>query len=274
MAHRHGLLSELPAVVAELGPGDSLGILLAALISGVETGYAFDVVEYANNRRNVEVFDQLTMMFRQREDIPGEIEFPRVSPCLESYDFPSSILTEAHLRRVLDEARLESIREAVLNIGESDDRLAPISYVVPWHDSTLRAEGELDMVYSQAVLEHVDNLPMTYQACHDSLKPGGIMSHQIDFKCHGCASKWNGHWGISDFRWKLLRGKRPYLLNRQPHSAHLKLLSECNFEIVCDMITKDETGIKREDLASSFSDISDDDVVTTGAFIQATRKTS
>ena len=39
-----GCLFEYPKTVAELGPGDSIGIGLAALISGADEYYAFDVV--------------------------------------------------------------------------------------------------------------------------------------------------------------------------------------------------------------------------------------
>jgi len=271
-AHTHGLLAKPPAVVAELGPGDSLGILLAALISGSNTGYAFDVVRFANDTRNIDIFDQLVTLFRQREAIPGDEEFPKVRPRLESYEFPSGILPPDHLDRALDQQRLESLRNALLNLGEENDPTASITYVVPWHDAGLLDEAQVDMVYSQAVLEHVDDLPMTYAACRRWLKPGGVMSHLIDFKSHGYARRWNGHWAYSDIRWKLIRGKKPYLLNRQPHSRHVELLAECNFELVCDMTVRDDTGIKREELTAALKGASDDDLVTSIALMQARKK--
>ena len=51
--------TELPAIVAELGPGDSLGIGFAALLSGCTKIYAFDVVKYWDNDRNVKIFDDI-----------------------------------------------------------------------------------------------------------------------------------------------------------------------------------------------------------------------
>jgi hypothetical protein len=60
------------------------------------------------------------------------------------------------------------------------------------------------MVFSQAVFEHVVDLRGTYEALRRWLKPGGVMSHQIDFKAHGTAKRWDGHWAYSDFIWKLL----------------------------------------------------------------------
>src|SRR6202165_1423753 len=43
----------IPDTVAELGPGDSLGTGLAALLSGANRYYALDVVHYANTPRNL-----------------------------------------------------------------------------------------------------------------------------------------------------------------------------------------------------------------------------
>jgi SAM-dependent methyltransferase len=42
-----------------------------------------------------------------------------------------------------------------------------------------------DYMYSIHVLEHVEDLPGFYRACHNVLKPGGQMFHIIDFSGHG-----------------------------------------------------------------------------------------
>jgi hypothetical protein len=68
-------------------------------------------------------------------------------------------------------------------------------------------------------------LDLVYQAMATWLRRGGVMSHQIDFKCHTTASTWNGHWAYGDLTWKLIKGRRPYVINRQPLSTHLHLLS-------------------------------------------------
>src|SRR5215831_2336575 len=77
MAFNNGLNFN-PSVVAELGPGDSLGIGIAALISGAAKYFAFDVVEHANLERNLRIFDDLVTLFESRADIPGRDEFPEV----------------------------------------------------------------------------------------------------------------------------------------------------------------------------------------------------
>src|SRR4030095_12333669 len=52
-------LQEMPATIVELGPGDSLGTGLAALLTGVKRYYALDVVRFANPERNMMIFEEL-----------------------------------------------------------------------------------------------------------------------------------------------------------------------------------------------------------------------
>jgi SAM-dependent methyltransferase len=268
MAYKNGL-STKPDTIAELGPGDSLGIGLAALISGANKYYAFDVVEYASSKRNIEIFDELVDLFKKREKIPDETEFPRVKPLLESYKFPSNILTNERLSKTLKKDRIESIRNVLLTLNSRDSSNIQISYFVPWHDSKIIKEESIDMIYSQAVLEHVDNLAYTYEALYRWLKPSGFISNDIDFTCHGMAKEWNGHWAYSDIIWKLMKGKKPYLINRQSHSLHIDLLRKSGFKIIYDSRTQDTSGIERKHLALKFKNISDDDLVTSSAFIIA-----
>jgi len=269
MAQQHGL-STHPKAVAELGPGDSLGIGLAAMLSGADHYYAFDVVRYSTNERNIQIYDELVELFQKRERIPDNGEFPEVKPYLESYDFPRWILTDKILSLALNRGRLEEIREALLNPGKKIGRML-ISYIVPWQDFKVFGGVMLDMIYSQAVLEHVDDLPHTYHCLYRALKPGGYISSQIDFRSHGTATAWNGHWAYPDIVWKLMKGSRPYLINRMPHSAHIQLINKCGFRIVCDNKVQTASGIMRKHLSKQYKQLSDDDLITSGAFIQAVK---
>jgi len=267
MAGRKGL-DPYPKTVAELGPGDSLGIGLAALLSGCERYFAFDVVEYANTAMNLEIFESLITLFKEKTPVPDNQEFPLVKPGLDSYDFPSDILSDKILRSALDPSRLEKIRNSILDSRQTGSM---IQYRIPWFDANVLEKGSVDMVCSQAVLEHVDDLQNTYQAMRLWLKPGGTMSHVIDFSCHGLANHWNGHWAYSDCIWKLIVGKRPYLLNRQPHSMHLSLMEKGGFRIVCDLKNQSESFLKKEQLAPRFQSLTDEDLVTQAVFFQAVK---
>ena len=267
MAHNNGLPAA-PKIVAELGPGDSIGIGLAALIAGAEKYFAFDVVEFAAAKNNIQIFDDLVSLFKRQEAIPMDDEFPNLNPKLESYHFPVQIITDERLKAALEPSRLTSIRNSILDLSATN---SSIRYVVPWSDSKILGADSVDMIYSQAVLEHVDNLPHTYQAMHSWLKPKGFISHTIDFKCHGTAVEWNGHWTYSDFIWKLIKGRRTYLLNREPHSTHINLIKETGFNIVFDKTVHSMSEVKREDLALPYRDIQNEDLRTSGAFILATK---
>jgi SAM-dependent methyltransferase len=260
-------LNPYPKIVAELGPGDSLGIGFATLLSGCEKYLAFDVVKHANTERNVKIFDELVSLFSKREPIPGEDEFPKVKPYLNNYEFPSDILDEKRLKNTLDQSRVEKIRNDVIH--QSNDF---IQYKVPWDSASVVEKQSVDMIYSQAVLEHVDDLKSVYKAMRLWLKPKGYISHQIDFKCHGTADEWNGHWAYSDFMWKLIRGRRPYLLNREPLSKHIAIMREEGFDVVCLKKVKAKSNLTKNDLSQRFKFISEEDITTSGAFIQAVLK--
>ncbi len=267
-AHNHGLNAN-PGVVAELGPGASLGIGLAALISGCEKYFAFDMVKHANTERNIKVFEELIELFKNKTPIPDENEFPRLKPRLESYAFPESIFNKSRMAKALEKIRLEKIRRSIHSISSPESL---ISYKVPWYDPAVINPESVDIVYSQAVLEHVDELKDTYRTMHIWLKPEGHMSHQIDFKCHDCAALWNGHWTYSDLEWKLIRGRRPYLINREPLSTHKKLLADTGFEIIHIQTVKQNSSLTTDKLAKRFQNITAQDMVTSSAFILAAKK--
>jgi SAM-dependent methyltransferase len=200
------------------------------------------------------------------------MELAEVQPPLDSYDFPTRILTNERLATALSPSRLDLLRRATLALGTpSEPEDALLSYMSSWDDGASIRETSVDAIFSQAVLEHVDDLAGTYKAMHSWLKPGGYMSHQIDFRSHNLTQAWNGHWGVSDFQWNLMRGKRAYFLNREPCSRHLDLLSEFGFTVVGEHRVLDQGGIRRRALTVGFRDLSDQDLQTSGLFVQAVK---
>lgn len=264
-ALRNGLPG-IPKIVAELGPGESLGMGLAALISGAERYYAFDIIKLINAQKNLKIFDELVSLFKRKERIPDDREFPRVKPLLDSYDFPEEIFTDKILLHLLEEKRIEFLRNSILQV---DGVNSAIQYIVPWYSNKLIQPDSVDMIFSQAVLEHVDELEETYTAMFSWLKPGGVTTHQIDFKCHGLGNRWNEHWGVSDAIWNLMRGRRPYLINREPCETHLSLLKKVGFRIGSLKRVTCNSGIRRSELASEFNHVTDEDILTSGVFVVA-----
>ena len=123
------------AHVGELGPGDSIGTGIAALISGAETYVGLDVVPFSAKANLTVIFDELVASYRQHEDIPNDKEFPRIRPKLDSYAFPGHLIDCENLAK----------------LGEADKaQIAPdistgtrISYRAPWTSPEVIAERDL-----------------------------------------------------------------------------------------------------------------------------------
>jgi len=247
--------------ILELGPGDSLGTGLAALISGYTLYFALDEVQYASSsEKNTHIFNELLSLFSSHEPIPDEREFPEIKPYLKDYSYPATFLPNLlHC----DHKRLNSIISALTDSAQPN---SPIIYVNPKNSGITILPDSLDMIFSQAVLEHVDELIKLYHNCYKWLKPGGLMSNQIDFKSHGMSREWNGHWTYSPLIWYMIRGRRPYLINRIPCSIHLKLLKESGFELLYTEKNSKKNNILRNQLAHEFSELTEDDLTTAGLY--------
>jgi len=262
----HSGLNTVPATVAELGPGSSLGIGLAALLCGSERYLAFDVVAHARPSQNLAVLEELVALFARRADIPDAQAFPEIFPRLDSYAFPKHLLSEQRLQAALSPGRIERLRASLLNPKARDSL---VQYRAPWSSEAVLERETVDMIVSQAVLEHVDDLQGTYRAMRAWLRPGGFISHQVDFRCHNTAEGWNGHLAYSDLVWKLIRGKRPYLINRETFSGHLRMLGEEGFARPYTRPSQLPSSVQRNKVAPRFLDVPESDFTTCDAFIQA-----
>ena len=73
------------------------------------------------------------------------------------------------------------------------DKARSVNYIVPWSESSILRPQSVDLAISHSVLEHVNELDLTYAALSRCLKPGAYMSHQIDLSGHGMSTRWNGY---------------------------------------------------------------------------------
>jgi SAM-dependent methyltransferase len=265
--HAAGLGSTWP-VVAELGPGDSLGTGIAALLTGSERYYAFDAKPFIQNQTNVDMLNRLLSLFQAREPIPDDREFAEVIPTLADYSFPASILTERRLQNTLNSDRLLAIRRELAELANHRPG-RHVSYFAPWDDGASVQAESVDLAFSQAVMEHVVDIDATYKALGKWVRPNGCMSHSIDYRSHHTAGKWNGHWGYSDFVWKIIVGRRAFLINREPHSRHLQAMQDNGFKIRFDQHFHEDAGLEAGRLAPRFRNMTDTDLHTSSAFIVA-----
>jgi hypothetical protein len=228
------------------------------------------VTRYSTADLHLKIFDELVALFKSRAARPSA-GWPNYDRYLDENLFPSHILTEEVLDASLAEARIESIRNALVNL-ESETEGVTVKYMVPWSSAEIIQKESVDVVFSHSVLEHVVDLDSTYRTLHLWLRPGGMMSHQIDLTSHGVSDVWNGYRGYSELLWKIILGKRPFLINRQPCSVHIDLMKKHGFEVVCHLKANRTDGIQRSQLSSRWKNISNDDLTCSGTFIQARKQ--
>jgi SAM-dependent methyltransferase len=265
LLHAHGMPA-VPPVIAELGPGDSLGVGLCALLSGADNYVGLDVVAHSSSESNQTILADLVKRFRERA-ANTDHGWPHFDSWLDARGFPGDILTEETLARALRPERIDAIRRAVTLPMERDP--VTVEYKAPWFDPHVIETDSVDLIVSQSVLEHVDDLAGTYRALYQWLKPGGWMSHQIDFKSHQLSKRWNGYRTCSEGMWTLTVGRRPFLINRQPASVHLRLLQEAGFTLVTQQKYLRDDGVRRTELAPLWSGLSDEDLNCSGLYVIA-----
>jgi SAM-dependent methyltransferase len=256
-------MKKMPEVVAEIGPGDSLGIGLCALLSGADVYYAFDIIKYSNLTDNRKILVELTEMFRNRTDIPDNEEFPELKPRINDFKFPDYIFNNIDLDYLLCEERLHLINSALE--GKSGD--ITIKYVVPWQEKDVELKDSVDLIFSQAVMEHIDDINNAYTKMFKFLKPNSLMTHEIDFKAHETHNQWNGHLGYTDKIWKVILNGRLYSINRKLLSEHLNNLKYIGFNILDVVKEIRSDGIQRDKVADKFKNIPAEDFETAAAFV-------
>lgn len=248
--------------VAEIGPGDSLGIGLSAIYTGAKEYYAFDVIKHANYKRNIEINDQLYLLFKNKQNIPNGKNLKNVFPLLDNFNYPFHILK-------YDEAFFfeinRKIRDALNGEVQKDIK---IEYIVPWNDYSQNLFN-VDLIFSQAVMEHIIDIENAYKNMFKWLRSGGVISHQIDFKTHEMTKEWNGHWFINEKFWKFLSRSRKYPLNRLPLSSHLNIIEKVGFKIIFVKKVYKQNSLLNLKTKVTGVNFSDEDLITSGALIQA-----
>lgn len=164
---RHGF-DVAGSAIAELGPGDTIGTGLAALLSGAGSYIGIDVIP---------------------SRIPMDLE-AMLAELIALYQKHGETIFNA-----------EQIRR---EIAQGLQTSHMIRYITCGIETAAIAEAPLDLVFSQSVLEYVE-LETIYRMMFSWLRPGGYCSHRIDFSSHKLSPYWNGHWAYTPLEWQLAR---------------------------------------------------------------------
>ncbi|MGK9477953.1 methyltransferase domain-containing protein [Melioribacter sp. OK-6-Me] len=184
--------NKISGTIAEIGPGDTLGVGICALLDGFKKYYAFDIIAHASIDNNLKILLQLKNYFQLHST---------------------------------------KIKEIIAGIkGEND----LFHYFPNCQNKGSVEENSLDLILSNAVMEHVFDISSYYKIMFDLLKPGGYCSHVIDYKALEFSKIWYEHWYLNKTIWKFLMHGRMYFINRLPHSYHISTQKNIGYEILLE----------------------------------------
>lgn len=200
----HQLGLPLPDRVVEIGPGQSLGVGHAALLSGVQSYTGLDVTPLRDSDIDARVRDDIGELFGQ--PIPHGDDLENVQPRLTDYRFPSKLMRPA---------------------GHD------LRYLAPWESET--PTGDADLVLSQAVMLLVPNIRDTYAQLAHWLKPGGFMSHALNCTSLGLTRDWNGHNQISAIEWRLIQRRHPIRYTQFTMAEHIDAIQHAGCRLIAQI---------------------------------------
>ena len=249
-----------PAVLCEVGPGSSLGVGLLALLLGSERYLAFDNEAQADHSRNQRAIVELTHLLRSDTSAPVRDFWSGMFP------MPVNENIDQIICKLKGDVSCRAVRIAAA-IKDNDQDV--LTYTAPWKEADPEHDAAVDWLISHSVLEHVDDLASLYARMARMVKRGGIMTHLVDFWSHGLSPVWNGHWAITDRGWKVMAGKRSYLLNRVPWSVHEQLLRENGFQLLGKNVERRSDGFVPSRMAAGFKAMNDEDARSRMVFFSA-----
>jgi hypothetical protein len=222
----------------ELGPGESLSTAIVAWAFGARGGTLVDAGDFAV--RDIAAYRPL---------LDKLAEYPRTRDV-------GALRAHTSLESLL----------AAINANVRTDGLAGLK--------SLPADS-VDLVFSQAVLEHVPlaEFAATARELHRVQSAGGVGSHRVDFKDHLQGSLNNLRFSEAAWEKPWFAKRSGFYTNRLRFSAITAAFESAGFAVaVIDQNRWARPPLPRAALAPAFRALSDDDLRTSGAALLLTKR--
>lgn len=219
----------------EYGPGDLPGVAALMVARGAGKVYCVDRFPL------VQLSDKNAQVMRDLMQRCSASERARLASCLRQPSNPASGFAPERIEYLVRPSGLSGMREQV------------------------------DMVFSRAVLEHVDDLHATFHDMVAALKPGGLAIHQIDLRSHGL-HKHNPldflAWSPAAWRWMYSAKGVP---NRWRVDTYRRIVGALDVEVQqlepTALAPAEQIRSVRPLLAAPFQGISDEDLACLGFWL-------
>lgn len=220
--------------IAEIGNGGSLGVGFCAILTGSQHYFDFEFYDNINISEQLCLLDQVAQLFQNKAPIK---KYDNLNITIKSYDFPADLVLPDREQILLIEQLRIDIKSAFVNSKM-------ISIIDGWQSAP---NLDLDFIFSRAVMEHVKDPSVVYASIYNHLKEGSYMFHDIELHSHGISKQIDGHLRIKPFWWRLIVGKRPFLLNRWSFMDHLNEVKKQGFlPVIKNRVMKMDNNLKRE----------------------------
>jgi hypothetical protein len=206
--------------VGELGSGGSVGIGICALLTGSKQYFALEIEDHYDRENNLKLLDEIVSLFKNKT--PISTHYNQLNIKISNYDYPSYLINQ----RFLDNKFIEELQTDINSCCVGSKHF---NIIYDWHT---KPSLNLDLVFSRAVMEHVNDPNQIYKRLAHNLKPGAFTFHDIEFHSHDITSNINGHLDITKGVWKIIFGERAYFLNRWTLQEHISALENLNYQII------------------------------------------
>jgi SAM-dependent methyltransferase len=217
----------------ELGPGDSLASAVTGRAFGAAGGWLVDAGAYA--ARDMGLYRRLAAQLAKH--LPGA-DLSAVADAADTADM------------------LERFSVRYLETGLAGLRMVP--------------DASCDMIFSQAVLEHVprDEFAATIAEFHRILKPGGVGTHQVDFRDHLGGGLNNLRFSEKLWEAPWFARRSGFYTNRLRLSEMIAMMRAAGFGVeIAEVSRWAEAPLARANITPALSGVGEEDLRVWEAFI-------
>tara|TARA_Y100001958_G_C21248633_1_gene581700 strand:- start:10470 stop:11405 length:936 start_codon:yes stop_codon:yes gene_type:complete len=210
--------NKIPKGILEVGPGDSNVVSLLWLMIGSKKVISIDAYEYLKKDQLIDNFKSSSELLINKSFCKSNIN-PKLN--LNIYEKLWTILPPLKELRKRQKIILNEIHNFNLN---KESKM--FSYI-PNYTLKQKFSLKFDLIFSQAVFEHIKEPKKVLNFIHNNLSNNGIVYTSVDFKSHGSSTLFNGHYLFSESQYKKISSLYLFrFINRLPPSWFEKYLNK------------------------------------------------
>ncbi len=153
---------------------------------------------------------------------------------VDRFPFISNQVDISEISRYLDILQQKNLPVVELDASKMLSRI----HYIKLEDFISDPPKNVQLIYSNSVLEHIHDLPKALKIWRNCLDSDGYMLHWVDFKSHGTFLQTELDFlTIQQTIWNMMSSNRG-LINRQRWMQHKRMLNSEGWEVVWDQKTK------------------------------------